>query len=136
MEVYKIRYKLGFRSVRRDHLEVTSCPVVAASSQRSFGWVARFLLLPPSHIPSDGLLVGRTPGRARGPLLIFRKIHLYGKTKKSTHGHQTTKPFCTHFFFASPDHSTRPAESNGVGLAAAGCLWRARGRFEVGSRVG
>ena len=35
---------------------------------------------------------------ARGPLSVFRKIHLYGKTKKSTHGHQTTKPFCTHFF--------------------------------------
>ena len=52
----------------------------------------------PSHIPTDGLLVGRTPDRARGPLFIFRKIHLYGKTKKSTHGHQTAKPFCTHFF--------------------------------------
>jgi hypothetical protein len=42
-----------------------------------------------SHRSSDGFPVGGTPGRARGPLLIFRKIHLYGKTKKSTHGHQT-----------------------------------------------
>jgi hypothetical protein len=49
------------------------------------------------HIPTDGLLVGRTSDRARGPLFIFRKIHLYGKTKKSTHGHQTAKPFRTHF---------------------------------------
>jgi hypothetical protein len=53
----------------------------------------------PSHIPSETVLVGRTPELPRGPLFIFRKIHLYGKTKKSTHGHQTTKPFCTHFFF-------------------------------------
>jgi len=63
-------------------------------------------LSPPSHIPTDGLLVGRTPGRARGPLFIFRKIHLYGKTKKSTHGHQTAKPFRTHFFFASSVDAT------------------------------
>jgi hypothetical protein len=49
------------------------------------------------YIPTDGLLVGCTPGRARGPLFIFRKIHLYGKTKKSTHGHQTAKPLRTHF---------------------------------------
>src|SRR4029434_10026353 len=52
----------------------------------------------PPHIPTDGLSVGCTPDRARGPLSAFRKIHLYGKTKKSTHGHQTAKPFCTHFF--------------------------------------
>jgi hypothetical protein len=42
-----------------------------------------------SHIPSNGFPVGGPPGRARGPLLIFRKKILYGKTKKSTHGHQT-----------------------------------------------
>ena len=61
---------------------------LAVSSRRRFA---------PSHIPTDGLFVGRTPDRARGPLFAFRKIHLYGKTKKSTHGHQTAKPFCTHF---------------------------------------
>jgi len=48
-------------------------------------------------IPTDQLLGGRTPDGVRGPLFIFRKIHLYGKTKKSTHDHQTTKPFRTHF---------------------------------------
>jgi hypothetical protein len=58
--------------------------------------------LPPSHIPSETVLVGRTPEPARGPLFIFRKILNYGKTKKSTHGHQTTKPFCTHFFKSLP----------------------------------
>ena len=41
--------------------------------------------------------MGRTPAAAPGPLPIFRKIGLYGKTKKSTHGHQTTRPFRTHF---------------------------------------
>ena len=87
----------------------------------------------PSHIPSDGLLVGRTPDRARGPLLIFRKILNYGKTKKSTHGHQTTKPFCTHFSHASSEYSFSHADSNGTTLVAARRLWRAvRGRSRVG----
>jgi hypothetical protein len=48
--------------------------------------------------------VRRTPDRARGPLFIFRKIHLYGKTKKSTHGHQTAKPLRR--------HSPEPAEES------------------------
>lgn len=30
-----------------------------------------------------------TPGLARVPLFAFRKIHLYGKTKKSTHNYTT-----------------------------------------------
>jgi hypothetical protein len=34
-----------------------------------------------------------TPRPLPGPLLIFRKIHLYGKSKKSTHGHQIVRPF-------------------------------------------
>ena len=29
---------------------------------------------------------------ARGPIPIFRKIHLYGKSAKSTHGHTNEKP--------------------------------------------
>ena len=45
---------------------------------------------------TDDVRVGRTPDPTRGPLLISRKIHLYGKTKKSTHARQTTKPFRTH----------------------------------------
>jgi hypothetical protein len=51
--------------------------------------------LPPSHIPSETVLVGRTPEPARGPLFIFRKILNYGKTKKSTHDHRTAKPYRT-----------------------------------------
>ena len=50
------------------------------------------------HIPTDRLSVGSTPGRARASLFFFRKIHLYGKTKKSTHGHQNQKPFGTQLF--------------------------------------
>ena len=46
----------------------------------------------PSHIPSETVLVGRTPGLPRGPLFIFRKNNLYGKTKKSTHDHTTQTP--------------------------------------------
>jgi len=80
--------------------------------------------LPPSHIPSEGLLVGRTPGPARGPLFIFRKIHLYGKTKKSTHGHTNVKPFRTHFFNFS--HADRAAfrEHNGMLHPPPGRPWR------------
>lgn len=90
----------GLRSAFRDRLEVTSCPVVCPGSPRAAEVGLCFRLststsLPPSHIPTDGLLVGRTPERARGPLSIFRKILYYGKTKKSTHGYQTAKPFCT-----------------------------------------
>ena len=48
-----------------------------------------------SHIPSDGIREARTPDRVRGPLLIFRKILNYGKTKKSTHCHQNAKPYRT-----------------------------------------
>jgi hypothetical protein len=66
--------------------------------------------------------VGRTPDRVRGLLFIFRKIHLYGKTKKSTHGHQTTKPFCTHSPFPAVADSTWPAESIATGPVTAGRL--------------
>lgn len=48
------------------------------------------------HIPTDQLPVRGTPDGARAPLFIFRKIHLYGETKKSTHGHQDQIPYCTH----------------------------------------
>jgi hypothetical protein len=50
----------------------------------------------PSHIPSDPLLGQTTPRPLPGPLLTFRKIHLYGKTKKSTHGHTTATPIRPH----------------------------------------
>lgn len=68
--------------------------------------------------------MGRTPDRARGPLLIFRKIRLYGKTKKSTHGHQTAKPFCTHFLHFAPTDQTGHGEFNELGPAAGRGLGR------------
>src|ERR1700753_2281518 len=65
---------------------------------------------PPPHIPSDPIDDPTLPPGARGPLFIFRKIHLYGKTKKSTHGHTNEKPICTEKSFASSEifHSPRP----------------------------
>jgi len=44
------------------------------------------------HIPTDPIGGSTPPPAARAPLSIFRKIHLYGKNKKSTHGHTTTTP--------------------------------------------
>lgn len=138
----QVQKTVGLRSAFRDRLEVTSCPVVCPGSPRAAEVGLQFRLstsfsLPPSHIPSDGLLVGRTPERARGPLSIFRKIHLYGKTKKSTHGHQTTKPFCTHFHNLVSEYAFSHADSNGAALVVARPSWRAAGRFEVGRyRVG
>lgn len=79
----------------------------------------------PSHIPSETVLVGRTPELPRGPLFIFRKIHLYGKTKKSTHGHQTTKPFCTLFFKSAYTDYFDQGEFNGGGRTLVRGLWEA-----------
>jgi len=79
----------------------------------------------PSHIPSETVLVGRTPELPRGPLFIFRKIHLYGKTKKSTHGHQTTKPFCTLFFKSAYTDYFDQGEFNGGGRILVRGLWEA-----------
>jgi hypothetical protein len=69
--------------------------------------------------------VGRTPELPRGPLFIFRKIHLYGKTKKSTHGHQTTKPFCTLFFKSAYTDYFDQGEFNGGGRILVRGLWEA-----------
>jgi hypothetical protein len=90
----------------------------------------------PSHIPSETVLVGRTPELPRGPLFIFRKIHLYGKTKKSTHGHQTTKPFCTHFFKSAYTDYFDQGKSNGGGPILMRGPWRPWEVIEVGYRVG
>lgn len=46
----------------------------------------------PSRRLTDPIGGPATPPRVPGPLFIFRKIHLYGKTKKSTHGHTTQTP--------------------------------------------
>src|SRR6478735_4929412 len=53
---------------------------------------------PLSHRCTDPHLPSCTPRSAPGPLLIFRKIHLYGKSKKSTHDHQTARPIYMTFF--------------------------------------
>ena len=60
-----------------------------------------FRLAPPPHIPYDPIDDPTLPAGARGPLFIFRKIHLYGKTKKSTHGHTNDIPTRTEKSFAS-----------------------------------
>ena len=45
---------------------------------------------------------------ARGRIPIFRKIHLYGKTAKSTHGHTKKKP--TQLFRTTPPTLERPTK--------------------------
>jgi hypothetical protein len=40
----------------------------------------------PSHIPSGAILVWFSPHLLRAPVFIFRKIILYGKSKRLTHG--------------------------------------------------
>ncbi len=46
----------------------------------------------PPHRRTGGVGGAATPPRARGPLSASRKIHLYGETKKSTHGHPAQPP--------------------------------------------
>jgi hypothetical protein len=48
---------------------------------------------PPSHSFSDCSLATHTPDGAREPLLVFRKISLYGETDKSTQSYQTARSF-------------------------------------------
>ena len=50
-----------------------------------------------SHRSCGHQTAARTPRRVRAPLFGFRKIHLYGKSKKSTHGHQTQIQICSTF---------------------------------------
>lgn len=88
--------------------------------------------MPPSHIPSEGVLVGRTPGRLRGPLFIFRKIHLYGKTKKSTHGHTNVKPFRTQILNFSQADRAGFEEQNDARLPSQGRLGRPPETVKVG----
>ena len=67
---------------------------------------------PLSHIPTGPIGGSGSPAGARGPLFIFRKIHLYGKTKKWTHGHTTELPTCAPFAELVPaalrTHQRRP----------------------------
>lgn len=91
---------IGFRGVFRDRWSSLKRPIEARCSGLRLCTSPRRALFffVPSYIPTDRLLVESSPDPARAPLFFFRKIHLYGKTKKSTHGHQNQKPYCTHFF--------------------------------------
>lgn len=60
----------------------------------------------PSHIPSDGLSPRSPPHRARARGLFFRKIHLYGFLKKSTHGRTALIPSRTAQRRARAHHCT------------------------------
>lgn len=90
----------------------------------------------PSHIPSDPLLARSTPRRARGPILIFRKIHLYGETKKSTHGHTTAQPTCTHCRHSARD--ARPRQQSRLRIFPGATASRAapQGALQGSYRVG
>jgi hypothetical protein len=95
--VCKIRYV-----IRVDH----RCPPGTPVSAQVRCWNApaarsAFRLAPPPHIPYDPIDDPTLPAGARGPLFIFRKIHLYGKTKKSTHSHTNDLPTRPEKSFAS-----------------------------------
>ena len=87
----------------------------------------------PSHIPTEGVIVGRSPELARPPLFIFAERILYGKTKKSTHGHTNVKPFCTHFLKSSSTDRARRADSNSTPQTFHRRLVRALRAFKVGA---
>ena len=47
----------------------------------------------PTHKPTETQIRVGTPRRDRAPFFRIPQNYLYGKTKKSTHGHQTLKQF-------------------------------------------
>lgn len=69
----------------------------------------------PSYTPSDIVSPHSTLRWGRVRERTARKIHLYGKSKKSTHGHQTHLPSCTHHSdfdkISIPLHCKRPANT-------------------------
>lgn len=69
----------------------------------------------PSYTPSDIVSPHSTLRWGRVRERTARKIHLYGKSKKSTHGHQTHLPSCTHHSdfdkISIPLHCKRPAST-------------------------
>jgi len=85
------------------------------------------------HVPTGGVLVGPTPDRARARVNGFRKIHLYGKTKKSTHGHTNPKPFCTRFFQSLHARRAGSGEHNDTRQPFPRRPGRALRRVEVGA---
>ncbi len=84
------------------------------------GCFAISLFFLPSHSPSDMGLPRSTLRRALVRVCACRQIHLYGKSKKSTHGHQTHLPARTHQrHFVSglfpPPRPPRPAGRESLG---------------------
>lgn len=110
----KIWYRVGVGSVRAVR------PAVTASL--GGGYASR--LPPPPHKSTDPIGGPAPPPAARGPLLIFRKIHLYGKTKKSTHDHQNGNAASTSQMRAGPTH---PRDSMSAGARVGLCLGRIGG---------
>ena len=80
MVVFRIRYLWWIRVRPPGALH----PVAIAVSEAG----GRLSRLPPPHRLTDPIGGPAPPPAARGPLSIFRKIHSYGKTKRSTHGHR------------------------------------------------
>lgn len=88
------------------------------------------------HRPSATKTGARTPDWVRVPLCIFRKIHLYAKSKKPTHDHQTVTPFGTHFFDLGSTYAIGRCDSNGAHETFHRRLVKALHAFEVRYRVG
>ena len=103
----------------------------------------------PSHIPSDGLSPRSPPHRARARGLFFRKIHLYGFLKKSTHGRTAPRPrtpLHSTPLHCAPLHSTphhcaghhctgRPRRRNFPSTKTTSLPWRAVGKRRPGRRI-
>lgn len=93
-------------------------------------------LLALSHLPTDPVLDPAPPRAARGPGFFFRKIHLYGKTKKWTHDHTNSPTIATFFPRRPGPPSPGPCGSNGaIRFPVAAPVVELRA-LEVGCRVG
>ena len=73
-----------------------------------------------SHSPSDMGLPRSTLRWARVHVCARRQIHLYGKSKKSTHGHQTHLPARTHQRQMASGLSPRPHQPAAHGRKSLG----------------
>jgi hypothetical protein len=100
-----------FQGGRASRRTGTGAGLAAASPEGCCSGPAAAFAAAPSHIPSDPLLARSTPRPLPGPLSTFRKIHLYGKTKKSTHGHTTATPIRPHpWILAQGGNRGRPMQ--------------------------
>jgi hypothetical protein len=93
-------------------------------------------LLALSHLPTDPVLDAAPPRSSRGPGFFFRKIHLYGKTKKWTHDHTSSPTIATFFPRRPPPSPPGPCGSNGaVRFPVAAPVVELRA-FELACRLG